>query len=167
MLYYNHIPPHQSQYKMSRTARRKLHYFSTVAIGTCLLVSAILYFKLSALEIAFLVIGLLIPGRILGFFWRDQFAGLRLLNERHFEESALHSKRFLDLLARRQWIRHGPVLIGPDAVFVLGDFRDNSLDSRRWGPIPIFNLHGRAQYIWFSLAGGDIRWDRIGTSLLP
>jgi tetratricopeptide (TPR) repeat protein len=91
---------------VSRTARRKLYYFSIVAIGTSLVVSAILYFHLRGLQIALLVVALLIPGRILGFFWRDQLAGLRLLNERRFEESARLSKRFLDLLARRQWIGH-------------------------------------------------------------
>jgi signal peptidase I len=54
-----------------------------------------------------------------------------------------------------------------DEVFVLGDYRDNSLDSRRWGLIPTSQLRGRAEYIWFSAAAGKLRWDRIGKSLAP
>jgi signal peptidase I len=58
-----------------------------------------------------------------------------------------------------------PVLAGE--VFVLGDFRDNSIDSRRWGVVPINSLRGRAEYIWFSTAAGGVQWQRIGMSLRP
>jgi signal peptidase I len=52
-------------------------------------------------------------------------------------------------------------------VFVLGDYRDNSIDSRRWGTVPISSLRGRAEYIWFSTARGRMQWERIGMSLRP
>ncbi|MFL6080333.1 MAG: signal peptidase I [Ornithinibacter sp.] len=37
----------------------------------------------------------------------------------------------------------GPVTVPPDAVFVLGDNRAESIDSRTYGPIPVEDLLGR------------------------
>jgi len=91
---------------MTRTDRRKIHYFSILTFGAISVLGVILYFRLRALTIGLIVIALLIPGRILGYFWRDQLAGLRLLNQRRFEESAQHSLRFLHSLDQRPWIRH-------------------------------------------------------------
>ena len=49
-------------------------------------------------------------------------------------------------------------------VFVLGDNRQNSADSRTWGPVPIENVKGRITGIWWSSAEPTgIRWDRLGS----
>jgi len=45
-----------------------------------------------------------------------------------------------------------PVIVVPkDSLFVLGDNRDFSFDSRSWGPLPRKNLRGRVRYILWSL----------------
>ncbi len=47
-------------------------------------------------------------------------------------------------------------------VFVMGDNRDNSLDSRvltAVGPIPLENLVGRAEFIFFSVDGSAAIWE--------
>jgi signal peptidase I len=49
-------------------------------------------------------------------------------------------------------------------LFVLGDHRDNALDSRFWGPLPVDNVRASARYIHFSwTAESGVRWSRLGS----
>lgn len=45
----------------------------------------------------------------------------------------------------------GPFTVPADSLFMMGDNRDFSNDSRFWGVVPMRNIKGKALFIWMSL----------------
>jgi signal peptidase I len=84
-------------------------------------------------------------------------------------------------MEREHW---GPQVVPPGQLFVMGDNRDHSMDSRVWGFLQIAKVKGRAFMVYFSIRSEDIpstgavpsivyvlshpsiiRWGRIGSLL--
>ncbi len=70
--------------------------------------------------------------------------------------------------SRNNW---GPLIVPAGSYFVLGDNRDNSLDSRYWGFVPDSLLRGQPMMVYYSYAPDSadrlawlrsVRWSRLG-----
>ena len=54
----------------------------------------------------------------------------------------------------------GPVAVPEGSIFMMGDNRDHSSDSRYWGPVEFELVKGRAMFIYWSW-DGDRNWPRF------
>jgi signal peptidase I len=103
--------------------------------------------------------------------------GVRMMAKRYIETLPGGVKH--EILKERDdgWINNTPEYSVPAGhVFAMGDNRDNSADSRFMdgvGFVPVENLVGRAEILFFSIDGEypwyefwewpfEIRWNRIG-----
>jgi signal peptidase I len=57
---------------------------------------------------------------------------------------------------------YGPRVVPESMIFCLGDNRDNSLDSRFWGPVPLSYVKGRAVMIYWSYEADRDDWEWRG-----
>jgi signal peptidase I len=68
----------------------------------------------------------------------------------------------------------GPLVLPADRYFMLGDNREQSLDSRYWGLLEGWRLEGRAVFTYYSYNKGsyrpfpwirEVRWGRVGSGI--
>jgi signal peptidase I len=65
----------------------------------------------------------------------------------------------------------GPYFAKKGEVWVMGDNRNNSHDSRMWfggqgGGVPFENIRGRALFVWLSVSDNGIDWSREGAPVM-
>jgi signal peptidase I len=108
-----------------------------------------------------------VPLRFLGDYY-DERSGS---SYDEYEEDLFGKKHLVIYEKDREYTQKGdyvPVARVPEGhVFVMGDNRDNSQDSRFWGYVPVENIEGKAFIIHWSwnFDDGDlshmVRWHRI------
>jgi signal peptidase I len=54
-----------------------------------------------------------------------------------------------------------PFVIPPGKLFMMGDNRDNSMDSRVWGLLDMHKIKGKAFIVYFSIRSEDIPFEAI------
>jgi signal peptidase I len=97
-----------------------------------------------------------LPGDTLKMIDKDLYINDRLVHDSSFTYYADSEVYPRDLLFHPRRVRDnfGPKTVPPDSYFCMGDNRDNSNDSRYWGPVPESYVKGRAFMVYWSF-GGD------------
>jgi signal peptidase I len=106
------------------------------------------------------VVGL--PGETIQVIRQNVYINDKLLKEPY----AHHTEPPSSLVPRDNM---PPLRIPEGHIFVMGDNRENSSDSRVWGVLDLKYLRGKAQWIYWSWdskgTGFGLRTDRLGTSV--
>jgi signal peptidase I len=84
----------------------------------------------------------------------------------------LRNSRFGAAPAQPTHDEWGPIVVPANRLFMMGDSRYNSKDSRYWGFVPRENVRGKPLFVYYSYNADDsdrplpmltdIRWSRIG-----
>jgi signal peptidase I len=90
---------------------------------------------------------------------------VELIDNQLYVDGVLQNEPFTKYVFGSRPDRHfGPFTVPPEHIFMMGDNRDNSADSRAWGPLDKKLIAGKAMFIYFSWnpRAHSIRFSRIG-----
>jgi signal peptidase I len=90
------------------------------------------------------------------------------VNGEAVEDPNAYYEKTTERLARAPRDDFGPFVVPEGTVFVMGDNRDHSHDSRFWGTVPIDDILGKAFVLYWSWDSKEFRprWGRLGM-LIP
>jgi signal peptidase I len=90
------------------------------------------------------------------------------VNGEAVEDPNAYYEKTTERLARAPRDDFGPFVVPQGTVFVMGDNRDHSHDSRFWGTVPIDDILGKAFVLYWSWDSKEFRprWGRLGM-LIP
>ena len=90
---------------------------------------------------------------------------VELVDNHLYVDGVLQKENFTKYVFGSRPERHfGPFKVPEGHIFMMGDNRDNSADSRAWGPLDKRLIMGKAMFIYFSWnpRSNSIRFSRIG-----
>jgi signal peptidase I len=90
---------------------------------------------------------------------------VELIDDQLYVDGVLKEEPFSKYVFGSRPDRHfGPFTVPEGHIFMMGDNRDNSADSRAWGPLDKKLISGKAMFIYFSWnpRSHSIRFSRIG-----
>jgi signal peptidase I len=90
---------------------------------------------------------------------------VELVDNKLFVDGVLQDEEFTKyVFGSRPDRRFGPFKVPEGHIFMMGDNRDNSADSRAWGPVDKKLVSGKAMFIYFSWNPNahSVRFSRIG-----
>jgi signal peptidase I len=83
------------------------------------------------------------------------------------EDYTIHTDPHIDPAGSQSRDNFGPIRVPENKLFVMGDNRDQSFDSRFWGFVDLKVVSGEAFMIYWSWDSDNfgVRWNRIGNFL--